>query len=317
MNDTVVLLGGAGFIGRHLARRLLAEGVPAVILDRQRPAALPGVEIEVGDFADPTALGRVLRPGRVVVHLAWSTLPATSNEDPAADLRDNVSGSLTLLNACCRAGVRRLLFFSSGGTVYGNARRVPLREDDPTDPICAYGVSKLAVEKYLALFHRLSGLDGIILRPSTAYGPDQDYRRGQGAVTAFTDLAARGEPITIWGDGNVVRDFLHVDDLVDATVRLMRHDPGPGGPRVFNVGTGQGTSLRELVTIIGRALGRQPAVQYAPPRGLDVETNVLDSTRLREATGWRPSVTLPEGILGMLRAWETHTALPAGRRGKV
>jgi UDP-glucose 4-epimerase len=317
MNDTVVLLGGAGFIGRHLARRLTAEGVSAVILDRQRPAALPDVEIELGDFADPTALERVLRPGRVVVHLAWSTLPATSNEDPAADLRENVSGSLTLLDACCRAGVGRLLFFSSGGTVYGNARRVPLQEDDPTDPICAYGVSKLMVEKYLALFRRLSGLDFIILRPSTAYGPDQDYRRGQGAVTAFADLAARGEPIPIWGDGNVVRDFLHVGDLVDATVRLIGYDPGPAGPRVFNVGTGQATSLRELVTIIGRALGRQPVVQYAPPRGLDVAANVLDSTRLREATGWRPSVTLPEGILDMLRAWETDAALPAGRRGRV
>ncbi len=115
----------------------------------------------------------------------------------------------------------------------------------------------------------------------------------------------------------MVRDFLHVGDLVDAAVRLIGHDPGPAGPRVFNVGTGQGTSLRELVTIIGGALGRQPEVRYAPPRGLDVAANVLDSTRLREATGWRPSVNLPEGILGMLRAWETDAALPAGRRGRV
>jgi UDP-glucose 4-epimerase len=130
-------------------------------------------------------------------------------------------------------------------------------------------------------------------------------------------MAARGEPITIWGDGGVVRDFLWVEDLVDAIVRLIRYEPGPGGFRVFNAGTGQGTSLRDLVGMISRALGRQVEVTYAPSRSLDVTANVLDSSRLREVTGWLPQVTLSDGITRMLRAWEAEGVLPVGSRGRA
>jgi UDP-glucose 4-epimerase len=317
MSAKVTLVGGAGFIGRHLAVRLLADGVPIVILDRISPVGFDGVRIEVGDLSDPGVLSRVLQPGSVVVHLAWTSLPAGSNEDPVGDLQDNVLGSLRLLQACHEHRVGRVIYLSSGGTVYGNPRNLPLRETDPTEPICAYGVSKLAVEKYLGLFRQLYGLDFVVLRPSNAFGRGQDPGRGQSAVTVFTHMAARGEPITIWGDGGVVRDFLWVEDLVDAIVRLIRYEPGPGGFRVFNAGTGQGTSLRDLVGMISRALGRQVEVTYAPSRSLDVTANVLDSSRLREVTGWLPQVTLSDGITRMLRAWEAEGVLPVGSRGRA
>ncbi len=179
----VILVGGAGFIGRRVAARLAAAGVPATIFDRVQPRAIPGVRAVVGDLQDADALRSVLAPDAAVVHMAWTTIPATSNADPGADAEDNVLGSIRLWEACAARRVGRVIFLSSGGTVYGNAQRIPIREDDPTEPICAYGVSKLAAEKYLGLFHGLHGLDHVVLRPGNAYGPGQDPGRGQSAAT--------------------------------------------------------------------------------------------------------------------------------------
>jgi len=312
----VVIVGGAGFIGGHLTQRLAADRVPVLVFDRARPAAISGVETVVGDLSDALALRSVVTPGSTVVHLAWTTIPATSNEDPAADLKDNVLGSIRLWEACAAARVHRVVYVSSGGTVYGNAQRLPIREDDPTEPICAYGVSKLAVEKYLGLFHRLHELDYVVLRPGNAYGPGQDPRRGQSAATVFTYRAFRNEPITLWGNGSVTRDLLYVEDLIDAIVRVLTYDPGPDGPRIFNVGTGRGTSLKALVEVIGRVLGRAPAVRYAPARAADVSANILDASRLCERTGWAPRVPLTEGIQRMLEAWGATRADPTQARGK-
>jgi UDP-glucose 4-epimerase len=311
----VVIIGGAGFIGRHLARRLAADGVPVLVFDRAQPPAFPGVESVLGDLSDARALRSVVTAGAVVVHLAWTTIPATSDEDPAADLSDNLLGSVRLWEACAAASVRRVVYVSSGGTVYGNAQTLPIREDDPTEPICAYGLSKLAAEKYLGLFRRLRTLDSVILRPGNAYGPGQDPRRGQSAATVFTYRAFRSEPITIWGDGSATRDLLYVDDLVDAIGRVLAHDPGADGPRVFNVGTGRGTSLRELVETIGRVMGRAPEVSYTPGRATDVSANVLDASRLRECTGWTPRVSVAEGIRRMLDAWGATAATSDRGRG--
>jgi len=311
----VVIIGGAGFIGRHLTQRLAADGVPALVFDRAQPPAVPGVETVVADLSDARALRSVVTPGAAIVHLAWTTIPATSDEDPAADLNDNLLGSVRLWEVCAAAPVRRVVYVSSGGTVYGNVRKLPIREDDPTEPICAYGLSKLAAEKYLGLFRRLHKLDAIILRPGNAYGPGQNPTRGQSAATVFTYRAFRNEPITIWGDGSATRDLLYVDDLVDAIVRVLAHDPGVDGPRVFNVGTGQGTSLRELVGTIGQVMGRVPEVSYASGRATDVSANVLDARRLRECTGWAPRVSLAEGIRRMLDAWGDTAAKSDRGRG--
>jgi UDP-glucose 4-epimerase len=249
-------------------------------------------------------MAAVLSPGATVVHLAWTTLPAASNRDPRADAADNIGGSLVLLEACRDAGVRRVVFASSGGTVYGPAARLPLAEEHPTQPLCAYGISKLAVEKYVALFHHLHGLEYFVLRPGNAYGPGQDPARGQSAPTVFTHRILAGEPVVIWGDGSTVRDYLHVDDLVEAIARVLASPTPATGPRVFNVGTGRGTSLRELVELCGKVLGKTPRVEFAPARSLDVPANVLDARRLGQVTGWSARVSLPEGIESLARAWE-------------
>jgi UDP-glucose 4-epimerase len=301
--EPLVLIGGAGFIGRHLARRLAREAEVRV-LDRM-PGDLPeGVRYVPGGLEDRDALAAVLAPGATVVHLAWSTLPASSNRDPRADAAENIVGSLGLLEACRDARVRRVVYVSSGGTVYGRAARLPVAEDDPAHPLCAYGVSKLAVEKYVALFRHLYGLEYSILRPGNAYGPGQDPARGQSAPTVFAHRVLSGEPVVIWGDGSAVRDYLHVDDLVEAVVRVLAFQAPPAGPRLFNVGTGRGTSLTELVALCGKVLGKTPRVEYAPGRALDVPANVLDARRLGQVTGWSARVSLEDGIESLARAWE-------------
>jgi UDP-glucose 4-epimerase len=296
---TSLVLGGAGFIGSHLADRLAEEGHRVRVFDRPHVDRLPlfspdgRFEVCTGDFLNPQSLAPALRGTEIVFHLISTTLPKSSNENPFYDVETNVLGSLRLINLCREHGVRKLVYVSSGGTVYGPPRSLPVAESHPTDPICSYGIHKLAVEKYLQLAHRLHGLDYCILRPANLYGPRQRLDIAQGAVAVFLDRALRGEPIQIWGDGSVVRDYVYIDDAVEALLRAARHD---GEPRIFNLGSGQGISLNELVDAIGSILGRRPKVQFGTPRALDVPTNVLDATLALRHLGWSATTPLEVGL---------------------
>jgi UDP-glucose 4-epimerase len=229
----------------------------------------------------------------VVFHLISTTLPQASNENPVQDAQTNLVGTLRMLEQCRRAGVRKVVFVSSGGTVYGIPMSVPIAESHPTNPTCAYGIHKLAIEKYLHLEHVLHGLDYCVLRPANLYGERQRADLAFGAVSVFLDRAVRGEPIRIWGDGSIVRDYVYVGDAVAAFIAAMTH---AGTERIFNIGSGKGTSLNELVTLIEAALGRKVAVEYAPARGFDVSANVLDSSLARRALGWSAATSLASGI---------------------
>jgi UDP-glucose 4-epimerase len=194
--------------------------------------------------------------------------------------------------------MRKVVFASSGGTVYGVPETVPISEDHPTNPISSYGIVKLAVEKYLGLFHHLYGLDYTVLRISNPYGPYQDPKGQQGAISVFLHRIYEGRPISTWGDGAVVRDYLYVSDLMDALVRVTEVE---SRERVLNIGSGRGTSLNELVQLMAEVVGEQPAVEYLPARALDVPVSVLDIGRARAELGWSPKTELVEGIA---RTWE-------------
>lgn len=307
---TCLVLGGAGFIGSHLVDGLLGSGYRVRVFERPHMDRLPALarrercEIVTGDFLNPEDLARALPGAEIVFHLVATTLPKTSNDNPLYDVETNVLATLRLLALCRRHAVRKLLFASSGGTVYGVPRSLPLAETHPTDPICAYGIHKLAIEKYLGLEHRCHGLDYRVLRLANPYGERQRTDTGQGAVVAFLDRALRGEPIQIWGDGTVVRDYVYVGDVVDAFLRAMQFD---GAERIFNIGSGAGTSLNELLREIERLLGRPIAVQYAPSRGFDVPANVLDCSLARARLGWAARTPLAEGLR------RTHDRLRAAR----
>jgi len=228
-----------------------------------------------------------------VFHLASTTLPSTSNDNISYDLESNVVATVQTLEAAVSAAVRRVVFVSSGGTVYGIARHIPISETHPTDPICSHGIQKLSIEKYLYLFRSMKGLDSIILRVSNMYGESQDCNKPLGAVAHFAARAINGTPLEIWGDGTTTRDYVHVDDVVRALIMAAGYE---GAERLFNIGTGRGTSLAQLVDLLRERTPWPVAVNYGPTRGFDVPENVLDVGRARSELLWTPEVTLECGL---------------------
>jgi UDP-glucose 4-epimerase len=299
MSTTCLVLGAAGFIGSHLAEALARKGDRVRLFDRPHVDRLSlfapdkGFETFTGDFLNPQSLAPALRGAEIVFHLVSTTLPKSSNDNPFYDVETNVLGSLRLLNLCREHGVRKVVFVSSGGTVYGIPEALPVSEQHSTHPICSYGIQKLAVEKYLQLWHRLHGIGYCILRPANLYGPRQRLDTAQGAVAVFLDRALRNEPIQIWGDGSVVRDYVYVSDAVDAIQRAASFE---GEPRIFNIGSGVGVSLNELVHAIRQVLGVPVKVEYSPARAFDVPANVLDARLARRHLGWSASTPLQAGL---------------------
>lgn len=290
------MLGAGGFIGGHLCRELLRRGAVVHGFGRRRsyPDALEGVRWTPGEFSDRAALARAVDGAEHVFHLLGGSTPASSSQDPVADLVSGAVASLHLLDICRAAGVRRVVFVSSGGTVYGAAAAVPITEDAPTDPVSAYGVSKLVVEKYLHLYRHLHGLDYVVLRVANPFGPWQDPGRRQGVVAALMQAALDGRPAEIWGDGRVVRDYLYAADAAEAVAAAAAYG---GAHRVFNVGSGVGRSVLSLARDIGAVAGRGivPAV-HKPGRATDVPVNVLDPALIRREMGWTPRTGWTEGL---------------------
>lgn len=296
-----LVTGGNGFIGSHLVDALLSSDYQVRVLDlfdRRFGSLPPAVEWVRSDMNTEYAIREAVIGMDIVVHLAWTSIHETATRDPLMDIKTNLQPSVRLLDECCRAGVQRVIFLSSAGTAYGLARYLPVDEQHPTDPISAYGITKLAVEKYLHLYHHLHGLDYIVFRPSVPYGPGQDPRRRQGAISVFLYRLARGTPVEIWGDGTVVRDYFYVDDLIAAL--LSAATVSSPQERVFNLGGGQGYSLNELLEVIQRVTGRRPEVKYAPARPFDVPALVMNTSRAARYLGWTPHVELTEGVA---RTW--------------
>ncbi|MFN7950508.1 MAG: NAD-dependent epimerase/dehydratase family protein [bacterium] len=310
----VLLIGGSGFIGSHLKDQLLAAGHRVRSLDRVperfRPDP-PEVEHLYGEVGNEALLDVALAGIDAVLHLAWCTVPKSAEDDPTFDIRSNLELTTEILKGVLRHRVPHMVFFSSGGTVYGPTSRAPIPESHPTQPISTYGVTKLAAEKYVAVFARRHGFRATILRSSNPYGERQDPRAAQGAITVFLHRAAIGEPIRIWGDGEVVRDYVHVRDLASGVLGSLEPDDQP--VRVFNLGAGVGASLNEIVAHVRAASGRDVRVVHEPARPVDVPWNVLDVSAAARCFGYAPRVSLAQGIE---RTWrwisELELRSPAG-----
>ena len=229
-----------------------------------------------------------------IFHLVSGSLPESSNRDPAADVTANILPTLHLLEVCRVSEVRKVIFASSGGTVYGVPSQVPIPETATTDPIAAYGISKLAIEKYLALYRHLHGLDFAVLRIANPFGPFQMGHRKQGVIAALIQKALAGETLEIWGTGEVVRDFVYIDDVVEA---LTTAALGNSDHRLFNVGHGAGRSINTIIADIEQALGRGELPKiYKAGRPTDVPINVLDISLIREELGWQPRSDWAESL---------------------
>src|SRR3989442_5510764 len=287
-----VVLGGGGFVGSHLSEALLASGYDVTVFDRSEARYLEyahqkGTNLFIGDFLNPGDLSRGLSNCDVVFHLACTTVPQTSNDNPSYDAETNILGTLRLLDAARKAQVKKIIFASSGGTVYGIPQEIPIKEGHPTEPTSSYGITKLTIEKYLHLYWSMYELDYCILRIANAYGERQPITTTQGVIAAFLDTALRQNAITVWGDGTIRRDYIYAGDIASAFVKASTH---AGELRIFNIGAGQGHSLKDIISMIENITQRPLQVRYTPGRSFDVPVNVLDVSRAIIHLNWQLAV---------------------------
>lgn len=294
----ILVTGGAGFIGSNLSDRLLAEGHEVAILDDlstgRRDQVPAGARFYESDLDDAAATERCVEEFRpeVVSHHAAQIDVRRSVDDPVRDARTNILGSLALLQSCTRHGVRKLIYASTGGALYGEGRDLPATEEHPVNPEAPYGASKHAVEHYLYLWKQLHGLDWTVLRYPNVYGPRQSPHGEAGVNAIFIGLMLAGQRPRVFGTGDQVRDYLYVGDVVDANVRALSQ----AGGEILNLGTGIPTSVNDLVREINRILGTQFEPISEPARPGEVQRIYLDATRAGRLLEWRPQVRLAEGL---------------------
>ena len=276
----VLLLGGTGFIGSALAKRLKQEKKPVHIIGR----------------CDIAQLEQVLIKCTTVIHLASATTPSSSAAHPWLEQK-NLKLTLRLLDLMYKHPGKHLAFFSSGGTIYGNPEQLPVPENALVAPLSNYGAGKAAQELFCRT-HRASGLSVTILRPANTYGPGQPMHRGFGLVRTLLEHAQRGTPLTVWGDGENIRDYIYIDDVVDACIRVIEK---PEDSNTYNLGSGTGYSIKQIIGIVEQLTGTRIPIKHEPARGEDVHAITLDTTLFEEKLGWRAKTPLEEGIK---RTWE-------------
>jgi len=292
-----LVVGANGFIGKHLCDELLNSGYSVVAADRSFKSDHYSIEknisrevldvTKVNDFSD------YLHGVDVVFYLVCTLLPQESNEKPILDIESNLIPVIRLLEAARINKKTRVVFASSGGTVYGLSQNAAMDENSPTEPKCSYGIVKLTIEKYMKLYQSLYGVKTVCLRISNPFGPGQDPNRPQGAVGVFLHKILADKPITIWGDGTIVRDYVFVIDVVKAFILAADYE---GDSCIFNIGSGIGTSLNDLINLLFKITGKSVSVERLSNRGLDVKHNVLSIDLAQNVLGWEPTVSLLDGV---------------------
>jgi UDP-glucose 4-epimerase len=300
----ILITGGAGFIGSHLADRLVAAGHEVAVVDNlstgRREYVPPAAQFFPYDIKSPEAHGLICRwRPQVIAHLAAQMSVQASVSDPVADAQDNILGSLNLLQAAALAGVTKIIFASTGGAIYGDEAPLPGREEYLPQPECPYGVAKLAVEHYLHFYHRQYGIVPIVLRYANVYGPRQNGQGEAGVVAIFIEKFLAGVQPVINGDGRQTRDFVYVGDVVAANVLALDY-PAAG---IFNIGTGQETDILTIYLMLQGDVGSTLGPVHGPPKPGEQRRSVLNSDRAREHLGWRPQVDLADGLARTVAAF--------------
>jgi UDP-glucose 4-epimerase len=296
----VAVLGANGFLGSHIVDALAARGHLVIAFDKfdSRPnqfALAQNVRVVDGDFFNAAELSLALVDADTVIHLVSTTTPIAAEADPIRDIAQNLLGSVTLFQQCAAlSNVQRVVFSSSGGTVYGPAIAALLHEDMPTRPVSPYGICKLATENYLAFFGATTGLSSVSLRVANPYGDRQPLGRNQGVIPVFIENLLQGRPVMVYDDGAMVRDFIHIWDVSAAFVTVVEAESPQH--RVYNVGSGVGKSVAEVLNTVAKAIDVVPVVEHQPTPRSFVPAAVLDTTRFRSEFGWEPQLELAAGI---------------------
>lgn len=296
----ILLLGAAGFIGTNLTIKLAeSKDNKITLVDKKKEYFVNIEKFEyqnldiIESSLDENMDFSILEGKDVVYHLVSTNVPTTSNQHISQDIKNNVLFSSSLFEACVKYGVKKVVFISSGGTVYGKEAKSPLSEKTPTNPISSYGVQKITIEKLLYLYNYMYGLDYRIIRLSNPYGPYQRPNGVLGAITTFTYKALKGEELQVYGDGSVIRDFIYIDDAIRAIINIVS---GENKHHIFNLGSGYGTSIKDVLKAIENALGIKMDISYREARSVDVPINYLDISRYEKYYGKLNPTKLEEGI---------------------
>lgn len=301
----ILVFGGGGFIGANVTQRLLSEGYFVRAFQRTPPKDemtkinKKNFEYFQGDIGSVSDVRSALNNIDAVIHLASSSLPSTSFEDPIFDLNENIPQAINILDAMTEKGIRKIVYCSSGGTVYGNPITLPINESHVTNPIVPYGITKLAIEKYIGMYREQGKIDPVILRLSNPYGPNHDPDKKQGLINTLLEKAINDKPIEIWGDGSITRDYLHIEDAAEAFYKALKYS---GQKTVFNISTGLGFSVNQIIEEIESLLKININIEYRQSRKFDVCANVLDNTLAFLELGWHPKIKLNDGLALLLES---------------
>jgi UDP-glucose 4-epimerase len=309
----VMVTGGAGFIASHVSEGFLRAGHSVVIVDDlstgKRENVPSAAKFYQGDVTDLAAMEQIIAEERpeIIDHHAAQMDVRRSVREPLFDARVNILGGLGLLELAVKYKIRKILYASTGGASYGEVDRVPVDETHPAAPICHYGVSKITLERYLFLYKRLYGLNYTVMRYPNVYGPRQNPQGEAGVVAIFALQMLRGDRPTIYGDGSKTRDYVFIDDIVNANLTLLEKADG----ETLNLGWGEPVSDFRIFEAVRKASGYSEAPQYAPVRKGEVGHIALDAGRAKALTGWVPKVSLEEGIIRTVNFIRQSNACPA------
>lgn len=295
----VAILGGAGFIGTNLIMSLMRNASNDILAVDESESYFnecikrSNVHWCTCSFHAETNFKRLLAGQEIVYHLISTNNPTYSNYNIGRDIAENILISINILDACVANHIKKVIFISSGGTVYGDLVSCPIKESAVTNPINTYGIQKLTIEKLFYLYHHIHGLDYSIIRLANPYGPHQRPNGRLGVVTTFAYKALKNEVLTVYGDGNIIRDYIYIDDAIDGIIRIAN---GKSDERVFNLGSGKGTRVNQVIDTIRQILGRDVVVEYIAGRSVDVPANVLDVTKYKTIFGVNELISLEKGI---------------------
>jgi len=293
LKEKCIIYGGGGFIGSHIAEDLLSNNMDVTLFDKLNSSKknvehiLNQIDFIEGDFNNKIDIKNSLKNKDYVIHLVSSTLPADSNLNPFYDVESNLISSLNLFEECVKQKVKKVIFISSGGTIYGDPKKLPIDENHPTNPTCSYGIIKLTIEKYLELYKELKGLNYTILRFSNPFGERQNPNLSQGLIAKLLYKIKNNIPIEIWGNGKVIRDYFYIKDGVKAVHKAIKTN---SKVNLFNISSGKGYSINQILDKFRRVLNLDFEVNYLPARSFDVKTNILDNRQAMKYLKWKPEI---------------------------
>lgn len=291
----ILVIGGNGFIGSHLIDILLINGHSVRVFDsvyERYRKPLSNVDYRISTLENIPELYEAMLGIDIIFHLASTSVPSTSNIDTVSDINKNLLPTLNILNLSVKLGIERIVYFSSGGAVYGIPVATPIKENHPIQPISSYGIIKATIENYLSLYHRLYNTKPLIIRPSNPFGPRQGHYMAQGVISTFLRKIKSHEHITVFGDGDATKDYIYIDDLINQCYKLSFSDE----VGVYNLGSGNGFSINQIIKQISKTTGVTPEVIYSEVKNFDVNHFVLDITKVSRVLGSYPATSLEKGI---------------------